>query len=532
MPIPIRPAGDSSNFSYNGTDKESTDNSFFMMNLDSLAGALATGNMGRLGSIQINAEATDGDATLLLDLFNRCTIVSEAESVEDKKYAIPSDFSSNNLLRLKAASLVNGDTTIIKFTSKAARVIKTLVLSEQNAYTKSAIVKPYSVILAENKMNSAGHSTLAFSKTASNISAFAQSNQAIPPEYFPHRDDAQIMGSYKLVKVYGSSTNKQYIIALFRVRDRYTVIAWNGRNIAGNSLAIQPKGTFQRYGNASSVFETLRLSKTRDGYTEERLSAEELREIIVPMLPRGTNNVTPLSQEDEIEFEFDETSDPRIERMEQHRRDRQNSMSRQPARSMTPQPDLSALSDSSALSEEDEDASSEQSGNPNVSAPSQAFSEPSHDDRNGRPITPEYMPTKSNIQEIWKSSVYIYTKNGLNDKCILAILTTKTNPDKFCLIEASGINIPNQKLSIMPISMYNSGMSAIHELNRLGKNKENVGYQESSSSAKTDRDILSALPDSLDQPVLKKETEIPNQQSEKSDEDFLFDESDMFEFKL
>jgi hypothetical protein len=174
MPIPIRPAGDSSNFSSNGTDKESSDNSFFMMNLDTLSGALTNGNIGRLGSMHVNAEATDADANLLLDLFNNCTIVSEAESVEDKKYAIPDSFSNNNLLRLKAASLVSGDTKIIKFTSKAARVIKTLVLSEQNAYTKSAVVKPYSVILAENKMHSAGHSTLAFSKTASDLSASAK----------------------------------------------------------------------------------------------------------------------------------------------------------------------------------------------------------------------------------------------------------------------------------------------------------------------------------------------------------------------
>jgi len=177
MPIPIRPAGEPANDLYNGTDKEV--NNFFMMNLDSLAGATSNMGFGRSASIRINAEATDADANLLLELFNKCTIVSEAESVEDKKYAIPDDFSGDTILRLKAANLLHGDTKVIGFTSKAARVIKTLVLSEQNAYTKSAVTKPYSVILAENKMHSSGYDTLAFSKTASNHSTEEPKEQKI-----------------------------------------------------------------------------------------------------------------------------------------------------------------------------------------------------------------------------------------------------------------------------------------------------------------------------------------------------------------
>lgn len=269
MPIPIRPAGNHDSVSYEGTDKGT--NSFFMMNLDSLAGAAASGSFLRSGSIKINAEATDADAMLLLELFNKCTIVSEAESVEEKKYAIPDNFSSDTILRLKAASLLHGDTKIIGFTSKAARVIKTMVLSEQNAYTKSAIVKPYSVIMAENKRNAATHNTLAFSKTASNTSeilVFAQKNQAIPEEYMPTRN-SRLVTSRKLVKTEYTgtrSTNKQYHIGVFEVNGKFTVIAFNGRNVNQAHLTCQPKGVCNSLNSAMHLFNLLEISKTNEGY--------------------------------------------------------------------------------------------------------------------------------------------------------------------------------------------------------------------------------------------------------------------------
>lgn len=188
MPMPIVPVG--GQFSKTDHEFNSSDN-LLMMSLDAIAGAASSSGFGRTGGFQVNAEATDADASLLLDLFNRCQIVSESESLEDKKYAIPDDFSSDQVLRLKAASLINGDTKIIRFTSKAARVIKTLVLSEQNAYTKSAVKKPYSVILAENKMKAMNQSTLAFSKTAS-INTCSERNAAIDPEYMPSENSTHL----------------------------------------------------------------------------------------------------------------------------------------------------------------------------------------------------------------------------------------------------------------------------------------------------------------------------------------------------
>lgn len=264
MPVPIRMISNPPDASLHNT--ESRD--IFMMNLDALAGATAFSAMQRASSIKVNAEATDKDAEILLDLFNRSTIISEAESAEDKKYAVPKDFSGDHLLRLKAASLVNGDTKIVKFTSKAVRVIKTLVLSEPNSYTKTAIKKPYSIILAENKAKSANHNVLAFQKTASTISAFAQRNIPIEDEYMP-QIRSPYLKSQRLTFNDGSS-NKQYIVRMFFINNRWSVIAWNGRNVRGRALTMQPKGSFGRRSLAEAVFDDLIGSKRREGYETAR----------------------------------------------------------------------------------------------------------------------------------------------------------------------------------------------------------------------------------------------------------------------
>lgn len=163
MPIPIRTINDRGDSRGESQWQDKGSQNLFLLDLDALAGAALGGNSVK-AAMKVTAEATDEDASLLLELFNQSQIVSEAESTEEKKYAVPKDFSNDKLLRLKAASLVHGDTAVIGFTSKAVRVIKTLVLAEPNAYAQTSVKKPYSLIMAENKA-SAARSTLAFQKT-------------------------------------------------------------------------------------------------------------------------------------------------------------------------------------------------------------------------------------------------------------------------------------------------------------------------------------------------------------------------------
>lgn len=259
MPMPIRPVGDlpSSSTSW----KE--DNNMFGLDLDALVGAATMGGLGRSAAMSVTAEATDRDASTLLDLWSKVTVVSDADSAEDKKYAIPSDFPSDSLMRLKAASLVHGSTNIIQFTPKAARVIKTIVLSEQNAYSKKAVSKPYSMILAEAKAFATSRSTLAFQRTAS-LNVEAQRNIPIEPGFLP------LVGtpwesSRRIINTSGGS-NKQYIVRVFSINGRYVILAWNGSNISGRGLTLQPKGTFSSASQALAVRDALLDSKMREGY--------------------------------------------------------------------------------------------------------------------------------------------------------------------------------------------------------------------------------------------------------------------------
>jgi len=258
MPIPIRLINDQfSSSRQDGSPKD--DSSMFLVNLEALVGSAEGVGFPKASSMKVLAEATDEDAEILLDLFNTGTIVSEAEAVENKKYAVPKGFTNDKLLRLKAASLVHGDSQVVGFTAKAVRVIKTLVLAEQNVYTQQSVKKPYSLIMAENKAKSANHSTLAFQRTAS-VNVTAQANGEISPEYIPGANDPYIK-SRRFVRTEGGS-NKQYIVRMFRVNGRYVVIAWRGR-ISDRHLTMEKKGTFSSMAQAEAQFSAVERDRTR-----------------------------------------------------------------------------------------------------------------------------------------------------------------------------------------------------------------------------------------------------------------------------
>lgn len=262
MPIPISPSGMQSSTNW----KENNDT--FGIALDGLASAISTADLGKKSSLNVLSESTDADADALLELWKSAAVVSEAESAEEKRYAVPNDFPSDKLMRLKAASLVHGDTKVFKFTSKAARVIKTVVLSESNAYTKDAVRKPYSVIMAETRARLATMSTLAFQKNAE-MQVSAQRNSSIPSEYVP-TPSAPYIDSIRMTKVNPSANeNKQYIIRVFEVNGHWVVIAWNGRNEPGKSLAMQQKGVFNNPWSATEAYNELIRTKLRSGYNRK-----------------------------------------------------------------------------------------------------------------------------------------------------------------------------------------------------------------------------------------------------------------------
>ncbi len=262
MPIPIRPIG-------NPVDKaDENSSSFLSINVDMLANAVSD-SINKLSSTRHVAEATDDDAEILVDLWNQSEIVSEAEKAEDKRYSVPKEFDNSVLMRLKAANLINGDSNIIHFTNKAIRVIKTIVLSEPNAFTKGAIKKPYSVILAENKSKALNHNPLAFQKNAGELGIIKNAQRrSILNDIIndtPFTLDNEYIKSYEMVNN-NPPHNKKYIIRLFKRNNLYYVQAWWGRNTPGARLSTQLKGEFNWQLQAEEIIGSLVGNKRDKGY--------------------------------------------------------------------------------------------------------------------------------------------------------------------------------------------------------------------------------------------------------------------------
>ena len=139
MPIPIRP---------NNTNAQpSQPESGSGMSVDLLTRLLN----GVSASIPKEAEVADNDADLIFNLWEKSSIIRDAGNIEDRIYKVPSNVSTNEILRLKSRGLLYGEKDQVRFTSHAAKIIKMMVLAEGNSFSKKSVKKPYSVILAEIK---------------------------------------------------------------------------------------------------------------------------------------------------------------------------------------------------------------------------------------------------------------------------------------------------------------------------------------------------------------------------------------------
>jgi hypothetical protein len=97
------------------------------------------------------ADANDTEAEMLFDLWSASRAIKTGERVQDREYSVPSEYPSNKLLKLRSYGLVEGSGQKVRFTDRAARVIRNFVLGEGNTFCKSSVKKPYSLILASNK---------------------------------------------------------------------------------------------------------------------------------------------------------------------------------------------------------------------------------------------------------------------------------------------------------------------------------------------------------------------------------------------
>jgi hypothetical protein len=201
--------------------------------------------------------ASDEDADLLLDVWNKSSIIANGSNIEDKTYKI-TDVDSMSINRLKNAGLITGagDGTRIKFTGRAASVIKTIVLSETNQFLKRSVKKPYSLIMAENN-NSKKKINLALANK------FASTNIPIPGKSAP-RQDQPCIANTRLVKI-NNHSEKEYTVRIY-VGDNlnYEIWGFNGR-LNGRQIP-QPKGVYSTIQSASHNANIFIREKENKGY--------------------------------------------------------------------------------------------------------------------------------------------------------------------------------------------------------------------------------------------------------------------------
>jgi len=65
---------------------------------------------------------------------------------------VPSTFTNDDILRLKASGLLTGDTEHVKMTPRGKEVIKTMVLTENNVLDKNSKAKTFEQRQAETKI--------------------------------------------------------------------------------------------------------------------------------------------------------------------------------------------------------------------------------------------------------------------------------------------------------------------------------------------------------------------------------------------
>ena len=138
MPVPIRPNG------FNVESDPTLVPDLGMGDVDIVA------LMGGLGLTK-QADAGDAEAEMLFDLWQNSKITINGQHLQDRTYIAGASFPQNHILRLRGTGLIEGERAALKFTDRAARVIRTMVLGEDNNFRKNSVKKSYSIILANSK---------------------------------------------------------------------------------------------------------------------------------------------------------------------------------------------------------------------------------------------------------------------------------------------------------------------------------------------------------------------------------------------
>lgn len=142
MPTPIRMID---NRSGNEGKKE------FPVSLLDISG-IATLLQNSFFAVPASLSISNVEAESLFGLWKGSSIKSSSLNIESKIYSASLEFSDHKLGSLSKSGFITlGDNGQFCFTGKGVEIIRTLILAEQNRFSRAVIKKPYSLILAESK---------------------------------------------------------------------------------------------------------------------------------------------------------------------------------------------------------------------------------------------------------------------------------------------------------------------------------------------------------------------------------------------
>lgn len=215
----------------------------------------------------LNKLASDQDANLLMDVWNKSSIITSGSNIKDKTYQ-PCDVDPMSLNRLETAGLITNHGNKIRFTNRAASIIKTIVLSETNQFLKRSVKKPYSMILADNH-NSKKKTLALTNKVASSnhqpnqLQAFALANIEIPGKSSPTPEQPYFFNR-RFVKI-DEHSQKEYTIRIY-VGDEFNYELWAFHGKIGARQRPQPKGGYDTRISAENNAAILANAKQAKGY--------------------------------------------------------------------------------------------------------------------------------------------------------------------------------------------------------------------------------------------------------------------------
>jgi RNA-splicing ligase RtcB len=192
---------------------------------------------------------------------------------------------------LKASGLIVGDDKEIHFTNRAANIIKTMVLGEQNSFGKQSIKKPYSIILAE-QLRPKRKSALALASKItdsqnSDTLKVSQSDSSLKNKKYYYNDRVISRG------VASPTSNKEYNVRIYENADgEYELWIFWGRT--DGTMQSKKEATYKNIDSAKYKAQDI-INNKKYGPNEYRAAIQKGYSPVNDSIP-GISSLSPTMQ--------------------------------------------------------------------------------------------------------------------------------------------------------------------------------------------------------------------------------------------